>query len=103
MSLLIILLPLLSQLPTLIQEAEKAFSGKPGSGAAKKQLVMDTVDTALTVLHQTGHANIPADHHALILSHTSSLVENIVKAVNDVEALAKPNPDTSDRVAPQAS
>lgn len=103
MPLLILLLPLLSQLPALIQEAEKAFSGKPGSGAAKKQLVLNTVSTALNVLHETGQADIPADHHMVIVNHTSNLIDGIVTAMNDVEALVKPNPDTSDRVAPQAS
>ena len=44
---LMIFFQVLPYVPTLVQTAETAFSGKPGSGAAKKSLALNLTGIAL--------------------------------------------------------
>ena len=49
LSLIPIIMSIVSELPKLIGTAEAAFSGKPGSGALKKQFVVEAASQALSV------------------------------------------------------
>jgi hypothetical protein len=87
-----LVLSILGQLPELINIAEKAFGGKPGSGAAKKALVTDTVSAALTVYQSVASHPLPANHTAAILGAVSSLTDSTVQAINTAGLFIRPSP-----------
>ncbi len=82
MPILPLILQLLVGLPSLIATAEKAFSGKKGSGKAKKKLVMDSATAALGVASQLGKTPVSADEQAVILGAVSQLTDTTVEAIN---------------------
>jgi hypothetical protein len=75
-----IILQLIAQLPSLIQVAEQAFSGKPGSGAAKKEFVQNSVDTALNVVQQVAPGQLNTEQ-AKAISATAGIVIDATVAV----------------------
>lgn len=81
MNALALMLQILSALPSLIQTAEVAFSGKPGSGKFKKQFVMDTINAAL-VIAPTAGAKITEEQQQAISTTSSALVDSVVANVN---------------------
>lgn len=81
MNALAFVLQILGVLPNLIIGAEQAFSGKPGSGKFKKQLVMDTVNVALSVAPTVG-AKITEEQQQTISSASSLLVDSVVANIN---------------------
>jgi hypothetical protein len=82
-------LQVLTALPSLIQTAEVAFSGKPGSGKFKKQFVMDTINAAL-VIAPTAGAKITTEQQEAIYGSSAALVDNIVVNVNAFKAIPDP-------------
>lgn len=82
LSLLPLILPLLSELPSLILKAEQAFSGKAGSGSAKKDLVLQLIDTALELEQQITGKKLTAEQVAVIHTAVASLIDTIVNALN---------------------
>lgn len=85
MPILPLILQLLVGLPSLIATAEKAFSGRKGSGKAKKKLVMDSAETALNVAAQLGKLPVNAEEQAVILGAVSQLTDTTVDAINAVK------------------
>jgi hypothetical protein len=74
-------LQVLTALPSLIQTAEVAFSGKPGSGKFKKQFVMDTINAAL-VIAPTAGAKITPEQQEAVSATSSALVDSVVANIN---------------------
>lgn len=104
LSIAMLVLSLLGKLPELIAMAERAFSGKPGSGAAKKELVMGSVATSLEAANLAG-ANLSEDDKAKVMGVTSKAVDttvDVLKTANVLQTIYD-NPDSDNRVAPQAS
>lgn len=81
MNALALVLQVLTALPSLIQTAETAFSGKPGSGKFKKQFVMDTMNAALAIAPSTG-VKITEEQQQLISATSSVLVDSVVANIN---------------------
>lgn len=81
MNALALALQVLTALPSLIQTAEVAFSGKPGSGKFKKQFVMDTINAAL-VIASTAGSEITAAQQQAISASSSVLVDSVVANIN---------------------
>ena len=92
MNALAFLLQVLTALPSLIQTAEVAFSGKPGSGQYKKQFVMDTVNAALTIAPSAG-ATITNDQQQAISATSSALVDSVVANINAFKKASTPAPE----------
>lgn len=85
MQFLPLVLQLLVGLPSLIATAETAFSGRKGSGKAKKKLVMDSAAVALNVAAQLGKAPVNAEEQAVILGAVSQLTDATVETINAVK------------------
>lgn len=81
MNVLGFMLQVLTALPSLIQTAEVAFSGKPGSGKYKKQFVMDTVNAALAIAPTAG-AIISEEQKQAVSATSSALVDSVVANIN---------------------
>jgi hypothetical protein len=77
-----LILQIFANLPALIMMAEKAFSGTPGSGEAKKELVLNSVKAAVTVYKTVNPADIPPEAEKAILTATSSLTDATVQTLN---------------------
>jgi hypothetical protein len=98
LTLIPLILSIVSQLPTLIKEAEAAFGGQSGSGALKKAFVTDAATAALGVYQSVAPHPLPADHAASILSTVSSLTDSTVQAFNTAGLFMnapKPQPPTA--------
>ena len=85
-------------LPALIQAVESVFGAVKGQGAVKKDLVQQTVQTALQVAAATGNdeAAKPEVQQAVIAG-TSNLIDGIVGAINAAKTWANPVTVGSDR------
>ncbi len=79
------MLSILSILPTMIKSAEDAFSGKPGSGALKKQLVLDTTQAALAIANQINP--ITEGQSQAIMGTVNTLTDSTVAILNTVDLL----------------
>ena len=79
------ILSILSVLPMMIKNAEEAFSGRPGSGALKKQLVLDTTQAALLIANQVNP--MPEAQSKAIMSTVNILTDSTVKILNEVDLL----------------
>jgi hypothetical protein len=79
-----LLIPLLAQVPLLIQAAEAAFSHVDKSGAAKKSFVMQAVQTGISAAAQLGgvkELNDPAAQKVLVDS-AGALTDAVVASFN---------------------
>ncbi len=76
-----ILLTVAVSAPALIENAELAFSGKPGSGEAKKKFVMDNISIALGGYQQLSAQPLAPEKAQLIMDTSSLLVESGVAAI----------------------
>lgn len=81
------LMSLLTGLPNLILTAEKAFSGAPGSGEAKKKLVLDTTAAALAITSSVEKTPISAEQSAAIIEGVSQLTDATVATLNAAKAI----------------
>jgi len=77
-----LLLQIIGMLPGLIRGAELAFSGKPGSGQAKKDLVMDAVKVGTAVAQNLG--TIDTTTGSLINTNVGQVVDSMVTTINAV-------------------
>lgn len=75
-------------IPQLVQTAETAFSGKPGSGAAKKDLVVGIVNQGLTTYQQVASDKLPPESVVAIQETVSTVIDVTVNAMNAGEVLA---------------
>ena len=87
--------------PALIENAQTAFSGKPGSGEAKKKFVMDNISIVLGGYQQLSATPLPPEKVQLIMDTSSLLVESGVAAIkagqgksNQTEAPARRIPSS---------
>lgn len=85
-----LLVGIMSALPTLIQTAETAFSGHPGSGKAKKELVMASTATILGMASQAKPGLLTQDQADDILGSVSVLTDSTVAIINSVKKPAQP-------------
>ena len=85
-------------LPALIQAVESVFGAVKGQGAVKKDLVQQSVQTALQVAAATGNdeAAKPEVQQAVIAG-TANLIDGIVASINAAKAWANPAVVGSDR------
>lgn len=88
-----LLLQLLGQLPGLIQTAETAFGHKAGAGAAKKALVVDTLDASLKAAAMLGVKEV-ADGKTqdAIKAVAGGLTDSIVAGLNAAGVLKQDAP-----------
>jgi hypothetical protein len=77
---------LVTMLLPLMATAQEAFSGKPGSGAKKKEFVMGLATAILGTLADS--AVVGPERRAAIESAISSMVDTIVAAVNAAQSEA---------------
>ena len=87
-ALLPIIFQVLASLPSLIAQAEAAFGHKTGTGAAKKEVVLNSVKTALDV---AAHFEPTLDQAKkdVILGAASSLTDAVVGTMNAVGTFQK--------------
>ena len=92
----IFLIPLILQfilkLPELIQLAEQAFSGKPGNGEAKKQLVLNSATAVLQAEQTISGKTIAPDHVDAIMSSVNALTDATVKIFHAVDVFEHKDP-----------
>jgi hypothetical protein len=81
MPIFLMVLQALTLLPDLILGAERAFSGRKGSGKAKKKLVMTAAKAAVDASKGT-----PAEKK-LVMATVSKAVNSTVKTINAVNAI----------------
>src|SRR6185369_14933695 len=85
-----LVLHLAGKLPSLIAQAEAAFSGQTGSGAQKKQLVMDGLQEILDDL-QVLAPNLVTPEQAKAITATVMLMsDGIVSALNTAKLFETP-------------
>lgn len=96
-----IILSLISELPTLIHAAEVAFSGKPGSGDAKKSFVLQSAGEALNIYQQavTSHPLSDSTKNA-ILGTVSTVADTVVAGFNLSGIFKTSNPLTPSATPP---
>jgi hypothetical protein len=82
-------LQFLAALPGLIGAAEKAFSGKPGSGAHKKKFVSRAAGAALDAAQATGQVNLSPAQRKALLSAVDGLTDATVKSLNAAQVFTK--------------
>ena len=87
-----LLIGIMSAIPTLIQTAETAFSGHPGSGAAKKQLVMQSTAVMLGLAGSAKPGLLTDEKSSAILASVSALTDSTVAIINSVK---QPTPPAS--------
>lgn len=93
----------LQKLPELIKLAEKAFSGSQDSGAAKKDFVMTSVGAAIDAAGVATGEQVDDKTRAAIVDVADDMVDTTVAAMKMYKVLTHEDPDTDQRVAPQAS
>ena len=81
------ILSIFTSLPDLIATAEKAFSGSPGSGEAKKKLVLDTTSAAMELSAQLDKTPLTPEQFSAILQGVSRHTDATVSTLNTVKAL----------------
>ena len=85
-----LLIGIMSAIPTLIQTAETAFSGHPGSGDAKKKLVMESTATLLGLAGAAKPGLIKDGQAVSILESVSALTDSTVAIINSVKKPVTP-------------
>lgn len=91
-TLLPVLLQLLAELPNLIQKAEQAFSGKPGSGVLKKEFVEEAALTGLDMYQGVTKQSLHPDEMKAIQGSISKLIDTSVDIMNTAQVIQGPNP-----------
>lgn len=90
------LMPLIFQLLAvvqgLIQQAEAAFSGQPGSGDLKKQFVINAATTILESFGTLKPGAMNAEQKAAVINTISSITDSIVMALNTAKLFDAPKP-----------
>ncbi len=83
-----LLVPLLAQVPSLIQAAEAAFSHVDKSGAAKKSFVMQAVQTGISAAASIGKVKELQDPAAqkILIDSAGALTDAVVSSFNAVGA-----------------
>lgn len=84
MNWLMFAMQIISAIPSLVTTAETAFSGKPGSGAYKKKLVMDSVMTGLSLSPAFG-TPMTDDQKKAVEQVSSTMVDAVVTTINAFE------------------
>lgn len=88
------LLPIVMQLigvvPGLITQAEMAFSGKPGSGAAKKQFVIEGATALLQAMGTLKPGLMTPAQRDAIMATIASITDSIVMAINTAKLFDAP-------------
>ena len=82
-------LQFLAMLPGLIASAEKAFSGKPGSGKHKKKFVSKAAGAALDVAQASGQVNLSPAQRKALLGAVDSLTDATVQSLNAAKVFKK--------------
>ena len=77
-----LVLHLAGKLPTLVAQAQAAFSGQPGSGAQKKQLVEDGLQEVLDDLKVLAPNLLTADQETAIKATVMLMADGVVSALN---------------------
>ena len=83
------LLQILAAVPSLIVTAEKAFSGSPGSGAAKKELIMQATANVINSAGLISGEPVDDAHRQVVLGSVSAFTDATVAIMNSVDALGK--------------
>lgn len=76
-----IVFQLLAILPPLIQQAELAFNGQPGSGQKKKDFVMASVSAMISTQDMLKKDLMTPEQEAAITETISTVTDAIVSAV----------------------
>jgi len=88
------LLPLVFQLlgviPGLIQQAEVAFSGQPGSGAKKKEFILASAKALIDTQEMIKADLLTAEQEAAVVDTIAEVTDAIVSAVNTAKLFQKP-------------
>ena len=79
------LLQIMAVIPSLITTAEIAFSGKPGNGPAKKELVMEATQAALIATGTMTGKPFSKEESRTILDTVSGFTDAAVEIVNSVD------------------
>lgn len=85
-------LSILKELPGLVLVAEAAFSGKPGSGAAKKEMVQMLAQAGLNLYQGVSGQQLSADAVKALMATVSAVTDAIVTAFNAVQVFRAPMP-----------
>lgn len=85
-----ILLQALALIPGLIDQAESSFSGKPGSGPAKKEFIMNSVK-GLIAMQQTINPDLLTDaQEAAIILVVDKQTDATVEILNAIKLFQAP-------------
>jgi hypothetical protein len=98
LALIPLIISIISELPGLIQKAELAFGGKPGSGPAKKEFVVGAAGAALDAFNSLSSHPLAPDHVSAVLNTVSSITDATVSAFNTAGVFqnAPPPPTVAD-------
>lgn len=89
---LMIFFQVLPYVPTLVQTAETAFSGKPGSGAAKKSLAMNLTGIALDAASVKVPALQADTNKKVVLDAVGGAIDATVSVMNAAGIFKKAEP-----------
>jgi hypothetical protein len=92
LSLIPVILQFLMALPGLIKEAETAFSGAPGSGALKKQFVVDSVTATMAAANAAGVSSLDDNRQKAVIAAVSSVADATVASFNAAKLFTKSTP-----------
>jgi hypothetical protein len=84
-----VLMQFLASLPGLIQTAEHAFSGKPGSGEAKKELVTGIVNEGLKTYQSVvpKEQQLPEEQVQAIQNTVDTVIDTTVDVMNTAKVI----------------
>ena len=94
------IMKLMIQVMPLVAAAEFAFSGKPGSGEAKKQTVIAAISTGLSVYNQFNKNKLTGKQQTAVMDNAAELVDTTVKIMNSVDLFKKPDVTVVDPTPP---
>jgi len=98
--LLPVMLQFLMAVPQLVATAETAFSGRPGSGAAKKDLVLSVVNQGLRTYQHMATHKLPANQVAAIQGTANVLVDSTVALLNASQVMPHTTIETFEPTPP---
>ena len=85
-----LVLQLVAVLPGLIQHAETAFSGQPGSGDQKKAFVLEAATALLLSMGTINPTLMTKKQSDAVMATIASIIDSIVLALNTAKLFETP-------------
>ena len=87
-----LVLQLMARMPGLVAKAQAAFSGKPGSGELKKELVEEGIKEAIADLNILAPDLLTEEQENAIVATVMSITDSIVLGLNTAKLFETTTP-----------